>query len=252
MKLLTRFLLLTAALMVPVPLAWAAEAPMVRDVYTCSFNDGKDMGDLMAARDYYLRQMEKAGQEPAMAFVWTPIKADVGFDFLWANNHDNMLAYAEATDAFNASADAVAAMERFETVAACTSNLAMRRQTYQAQGELTPGSNGAVINAFACNYRRGHDSDDLADVINHVGAVVGSLELADGAIGYVTVPTVGAGPNSADVYFYGVNSSFSNWAKRGAALEASEGMPSLMRHLQTVMECSGTLFYGLRVVPPLE
>ena len=252
MKLLRKFLLLTVALAVPVPLAWAADAPIVRDVFTCSFNEGKDMGDLMAARDYYLRQMEKAGQEPSMAFVWTPIKAGAGFDFIWANNHENMLAYAEATDAFNNSADTVAAMERFETVASCTSNLAMRWQTYQAQGELALGDNGAVINAFACNYRRGHGSGDLEDVRDHIGRVLGSLDVADGAIGYASVPTVGAGPDSADVYFYGVNSSLTHWAKRTAALEASEGMPSLMRHLQTVMECNGALFYGLRMVPPLE
>lgn len=90
---------------------------MIRDTYTRNFNDGKDMGDLMAARDYYLKQMEKAGLEASDAYVWTPFKAAAGFDFLWANNHENIMAYAESTDAFNASVEAAAAMERFESVA---------------------------------------------------------------------------------------------------------------------------------------
>ena len=46
------------------PSAQAMDAPIVREIYTCSFNEGKDMNDLMAARDFYLKQMEKAGQDP--------------------------------------------------------------------------------------------------------------------------------------------------------------------------------------------
>lgn len=251
MKLLISSLLVATAAMLTAPGAWAADAPIIRDVYTCSFNDGKDMDDLMAARDYYLKQMEKAGLEASTAYVWTPFKASVGFDFLWANNHENIMAYAESTDAFNASADAAAAMERFESVATCTSSLSMRRQTFQAEGEMTPSSSGAVIHAFACNYRHGQGPEALEDLVNHVGRVVGSMGLKDGSSGYVSVPGAGAGPNMADVYFYNVSSSLTSWAKRNAALQADPGMPSLMRHLQTVMDCGGSLFNGQRVVPPM-
>ena len=98
MKRLTHLIFLVTAVAVTQlaisPLAAAADAPMVRDVFACTFNDGKDMGDLMAARDFYLKQMEKAGQEPAMAFVWTPIKANVAVDFFWANNNENLMDYA--------------------------------------------------------------------------------------------------------------------------------------------------------------
>ena len=251
MKRITHLLFLLAAL-AAAPLASAADAPMVREVYLCDFNEGKDMGDLMAARDFYLKQMEKSGQEPNMAFVWTPYKASTGFDFVWANNTANLMEFARDSDTFNASAEGQAAMDRFNTVATCSSHLAMRRQTYQAEGELNPSPDGAVINAFACNYRRGHGPNDLEDLVGHVSEVAGSVDLADGAAGYVSVPGIGAGPNTPDLLLYGVNGSLEKWAARGEAFQASAGAPSLMRHLQTIVECSGSLFYGQRVVPPLE
>ncbi len=233
------------------PLASAAE-PMVREVYLCSFNDGKDMGDLMSARDFYLKQMEKGGQEPNEAYVWTPYKGNTGFDFVWANNNDNIMDFARDSDTFNNSAEGQATMDRFNTVATCDSHLAMRRQTFQADGELNPSPSGAVISAFACRYRRGHGPDDLEDLVGHVSEVLGGIDLADGAAGYVSVPGVGSGPNTPDLLFYGVNGSLEKWAARGAAFQASADSPSLMRHLQTVVDCNGSLFYGQRVVPPLE
>ena len=233
------------------PLAVAADA-MVREVYLCSFNDGKDMGDLMSARDFYLKQMEKAGQEPNMAFVWTPYKANTSWDFVWANNNDSMMDFAATSDAFMDSPEGQATMDRFNTVATCTSHLAMRRQTFQAEGDLNPGPNGAVISAFACNYRHGHGPDGLEDLIGHVSEVAGGIDLADGAAGYVSVPGMGAGPNTPDLLLYSVSGSLEKWAARGAAFQASEGAPALMRHLNTVVDCNGALFYGQRVVPPLE
>lgn len=234
------------------PSALAMDAPIVREVYTCNFNDGKDMGDLMAARDFYLKQMEKAGQNAGEAFVWTPMKASMDADFVWFNSQGSLMEYAEGADAFNSSAEGQAAMERFNSVASCSSSLAMRRQIYQAEGEMTPGADGAVINTLACNYNRGSGPDDLTDLVNHVARTVGSLDLADGGSGYVTVPTVGAGPNTRDVYFYGVTASMKTWAERNMALQASEEYPSLSRHFENVLDCNNALFVGQRVVPPLE
>jgi hypothetical protein len=234
------------------PTAQAMDAPIVREIYTCNFNEGKDMGDLMAARDFYLKQMEKAGQDPGTAFVWLPYKAPVDFDFLWANNQGSMMDYAETTDEFNASAEGKAAMERFNTVASCTSSLAMRQQIYQADGEMTPGADGAVINALACNYNHGRGPEDLPDIASHIARAVGSVDIADGSAGFVSVPTIGAGPNTRDVYFYRVSDSMTSWAKRNMALQASEEYASLGRHFQNVMDCSSALFTAQRVVPPAE
>jgi len=234
------------------PSAQAMDAPIVREIYTCSFNEGKDMDDLMAARDFYLKQMEKAGQDPATAFVWVPYKVAANFDFLWANNQGSMMEYAETTDEFNASPEGKAAMDRFNTVASCTSSLAMRQQIYQADGEMMPGADGAVINALACNYNHGRGPEDLTDITSHIARAVGSIDLDDGSAGFVSVPTIGAGPNTRDVYFYGVSDSMTSWAKRNMALQASEEYASLGRHFENVMDCSSALFTAQRVVPPAE
>jgi hypothetical protein len=176
----------------------------------------------------------------------------VNFDFLWANNQGSMMEYAETTDEFNASAEGKAAMERFNTVASCTSSLAMRQQIYQADGEMTPGADGAVINALACNYNHGRGPRDLNDITSHIARAVGSIDLDDGSAGFVSVPTIGAGPNTRDVYFYGVSDSMTSWAKRNMALQASEEYASLSRHFENVMDCSSALFTAQRVVPPAE
>ena len=52
----------------------APPPPGVMETYACMFNPGKDMDDLMAARDYYVKQAEKAGIKLGDEFVWTPIK----------------------------------------------------------------------------------------------------------------------------------------------------------------------------------
>ena len=252
MKLLKLLTLLAVATGGIAPIAMAADEPIVREIYACSFNEGKDMGDLMAARDFYLKQMEKAGLDAAVAFVWTPYKAAAGFDFLWANNQASVLEFATSSDAYLESPEGQAAAARFDSVASCSSYLAMRRQLYQAEGEMTLGSNGAVINTLACNYRSGRGPDDLIDLNSHITEVMDSLDLDGGGAGYVSVPSVGSGPNTRDVYFYGVASSTEAWARRNMALQASPGAASLGRHFGAMLECSSALFFGQRVVPPLE
>ena len=231
----------------------AADAPIIREIYTCSFNDGKGMDDLLAARDFYLRQMEKAGQEPNDAFVWTPYKAPVDFDFLWANNSSDLETYGADADAFNGSAEGQAAMDRFNQVATCTSSIAARRQFIDPVGEFSGDSGSpAIINAAACNYQRGHGPDALDDMLSHLAAAMGSLEREDGFIAFASQPMYGAGPNTRDLYLYGVQGTMEDWAARMTALQASPEGPSLSRHFNTILDCSQALFFGQPVVPKPE
>jgi len=229
--------------------AQAATPTMVREIYTCNFNDGKGMSDLMAARDFYLKQMEKAGIKPSQAFVWTPYKAAVNFDFLWANNFPDMMTWAREADRYDKSAEGQAADARFATVATCQASLANRRQFFQAEGELNVDQNrGAILNAGACSYRRGHGPDDLDDLLNHVAAVMGSTGLKDGFIAYASVPSMGTGDATRDFYLYGVQSDLESFAARSAAMNAAPGMDSLRRHFQTIARCDTAMFLGRQVV----
>lgn len=250
MKRLTPLLSLLLALIPAGALAQAASPEIVREIFTCGFKDGKNMSDLMAARDFYVKQMQKAGMPLRNAFLWTPFKAAVDFDFLWAVDYPDMMTFAKESDAYLESAEGRAADERFTTVATCTSLLATRREFFAAGGEvnLDPGR-GAVINAGACNYRRGHGEDDLDDLVGHLGAVMTDAGLADGSFGYVSVPAIGGGPQTSDFYVYGLHPNLEAWAARGRAMNAAEGIGALRRHFRTIAQCRTGLFFGRQVVP---
>ena len=123
----------------------------------------------------------------------------------------------------------------------------MRTQFFQAQGEFSDGP-PAVIGSSACNYRRGRGPEDLPDLLNHIADVLGSLNRNDGFLGFASVPTV-AGPDSPDVFLYGVQGSVTDWAERQAEMRGSPGGPSLGRHFQALLECSQSLWFAQRVVP---
>lgn len=231
----------------------AAEPPIVRETFVCNFNQGQDMDDLMSARDFYLTQVEKLGLDPRQHFVWTPFKVDVDFDFIWAANFPDLVTFGRESDQFMNSAEGRAAQERFDRVATCSSSLSQRWQLYQAPGEFSgdPGS-PAVIGTFACNYRAGQGPDDLGDFMNHATDVVSGLNREDGYVAYAAVPMTGAGPNTRDVYFYGVQGTLEDWAERSVAIQTSEAGASLQRHLNTIFDCSSGLFFGQQVVPKPE
>jgi hypothetical protein len=229
----------------------AADAPIVRDVFSCNFNSGQDMGDLMSARDFFVRQMEKLGQDPGEHFVWTPFKAgDFPADFLWFANSPDLVTWGRDGDIYRRSAEGQAAEARFNQVATCTSTMAMRRQFYQGAGEMTGGP-PAIINSSACNYQHGHGPEDLDDLLNHITREIDALGRNDGFMGFVASPLVGSG-NAPDLFLMGVQGSQEDWASRSVGLQSAPGGASLARHFNTILDCSSRLFLGERVVPVPE
>ena len=57
------------------------ERPM--ESWTCSYKEGKGLNDLLAARDFELKQAEKAGIDLGNQFLWSLYKGDRDFDFVW-------------------------------------------------------------------------------------------------------------------------------------------------------------------------
>lgn len=251
MKQFTRIILLTLVAMGLAANVQAADAPIVREVFSCNFNSGQDMDDLYSARDFYVRQMEKLGQDPGEHFVWTPFKAgDFGADFLWFANSPDLVTWGRNSDTYLGSAEGQAAAARFDQVATCTSTLAMRRQFYQGAGEFSGGP-PAVVNSSACNYQHGHGPEDLPDLLGHITREIDALGRSDGFIGFVATPTAGSA-NPPDLFLTGVQGSLEDWASRSVALQTAPGGASLGRHFNTILDCSQRLFMGERVVPAPE
>jgi len=227
----------------------AADAPIVREVFACNYNAGKDMDDLMAVRDYFVRQLDKLDVGEQEHFVWTPYKTSAPYDFLWFSNSPNLIAFANDADTFNGSEAGQAVQARFEQVATCTSGLAMRQQFYTGAGEFSGDpANPVIIGSSACNYREGSGPDDLQDLLDHISGVLDSTNRSDGFLGFASRPMV-AGPDAPDLYLYGVQGTVTDWAEGQAAMQASPGGPALGRHFRAVLDCSQSLWFGQRVVP---
>ncbi len=221
----------------------------VREVYICNYADGKDMDDLMSARDFYVKEAEKAGLEAATAFVWTPVKVvgDKVPDVLWFNNYEDEIAFAKQSDAFAASAPMEKVNERFNSVMNCNSAIASREVVYSS-GEVTGSNPPAIIVSTACMVHPDVSAENLEDLWGHVRGVLGSIDAYKNHLLYRTTPTT-SGRNSPDLRLYSVNSNMTDWASKRAAFQASEATPMLMRHFQSTLDCTTSLWTGQRVVP---
>lgn len=96
-----------------------AQPPGLVEVWTCSYNAGKDINDLMAARDYYVKQAAKAGLSLGPVYLWSLIKGDVDFDIIWLEPHESPMAYAAAMDAETAAEEMADVQARFDAVGTC-------------------------------------------------------------------------------------------------------------------------------------
>ena len=222
----------------------------IRESFACNFNDGQNMDDLMSARDFYLEQAKKAGIDPPVAFVWTPLKvADQAFDLLWFNNHADLAAFAMATDADVASPEMAAVLERFNSVVDCTSSISAHTMVYDG-GEAPVTTPPAFIDAYACHFASGMGVADLDDMWKHHRIALNGLGIFTDMAVYTSVP-ITSGPHSADIYIYGVHDTASAWAARKAALASTDIGQSLGKHVNSVLDCDMALFHGQRIVSPV-
>jgi len=219
----------------------------IREVYMCNFLDGKDMNDMLSARDYYLKQAKKSGIATPTAFVWTPYKGNSSADLLWFNNHKNMMEFAKQADEFNGSTAMASAITRFNSVVKCNSILASRDTMFEG-GEPPVATPPAIISSNACMFKGNILPADISDFKQHVGEVLGSIPAYKNAVLYASSPLTPAN-NSADLYLYSVHENLSSWASKRVAFEASKGAAALGRHFQSMLDCTTSLWIGQRVVP---
>lgn len=244
---LPAFLLLTLSFSVA-PVAWSQEvqAPAVLESFLCNYNDGKDYDDLMAARDFYVKQSSKAGITRQRAVLWQLYKGDVPFDFVWFNIHSNLGAFAASSDAEIASAEMAAVGERFDKVAACSAGMGTVQIIHQPDAQQTPADN-AFVSSSACRYRPGVGDADMSDLNNHISEVM--KDMGDGAPDFAAAisPFVG-GPDTPDVVMFNVNQNATQWANFVRELVTKSPGQALGRHFDALLDCRMSLFLSEEVV----
>lgn len=219
----------------------------VGEVFVCEWTDGPDMDGLMSARDYYVRQAEKAGYTPPPAFVWTPVKVGPGApDLLWFNYYDNATQYGEMTVAFDAAPEMAEVNPRFDRVATCRSGLFNQEEAFNG-GEELDGPPAYIVSS-ACNFRSGSfNAEDLADFIGHLSDVLGSSgNYKDYLLFQQTSITRGA--NTPDFRLFSVHNDAAAWGARNDAFPGMEGAAALGRHFRTTFECTQNHWSGQRVI----
>ena len=97
------------------PLPMMAET-LIAETWTCSFNEGKSISDVLKARDFMVAQAEKAGLNLPPSFLWKLFKGDTPVDYIWFNVHRDIHAFGAAADAWEASGIGPAVSDRFSSV----------------------------------------------------------------------------------------------------------------------------------------
>jgi hypothetical protein len=229
--------------------AFAADAqpqpPGIVEAFTCNYNDGKDRDDLLAARDYMLKQSAKAGLSPEPSFLWHRFKGSVTADIVWLTIHERLEAFGASVDAAAAAPAMSGVNARYDAVGKCQANLATIRTVYQ--GEPSTAGTTAFIASNACNARGAMTPGDVLDLRGHINEVLGASDAFKKVSVYAIQPTTSAA-TSPDVYLFGVYENASAWAKATAEMAQSEAGQSLRRHFEKVLECSSSMWIGEQVV----
>ena len=226
----------------------AAEPPVnpVMESYGCSYNAGMGEKDLMAARDYYVKQANKAGVTLAASYVWSTYKGNAPVDFVWLTPHADLAAFAAAEVA---QADFAADTgERFNEVADCNGNL----------GTISPikapgpedSDQASLVSSFSCNTKHGIGEAQVQDLRDHIMRVVSALDTTPIRM-WTTTPITG-GSTSPDIRLHATHESLESWVEWGAAIRNSEMGASLRRHFGMVLDCNQSLWNSQQVIAPAE
>ncbi len=219
-----------------------AQPPGLLETFACTYNDGQDMDDLLSARDYFVRQAERAGITPRESYVWSRFKGGPDFDYVWLTVHQDLAAFAARADG-----DPLPGVgERFRAVAECQTGIMEISPVFL--GADTDGPNEeSFVSVSACSPRPGIGPDDIADLNGHISGVLGNLDTHKTFVLFAGTPMT-PGPNTPDMFYFGVSENASAWANGVNAIRSAGG--SLGRHFNGTLDCDQSLWFSQQVIAP--
>ena len=212
----------------------------IMESFICEWQPGKDMDDLMAARDNFVNKAEKGGYETPNAFIWTKYRGAPGANLLWHSIYDNLSDWARVSDAGAGNEALAAAMARFQSVANCTAILQTVRNVY-SQGDRPEGE--LFVASNACHMREGVDPVDMLDLENHARQYFGTLGDAAPLSTWVSNP-VTVEPEAPDGFMFSVFRSATHWNAFVEQLFGTEQGSLYRRHFNTKAECGFSLWFS--------
>ena len=243
-------LLLPFLIMTPFVVS-AAEMPPppgVLDSYQCVYQPGKDIDDLMSARDFYVKQAAKGNYKTPTAYLWQLAKGSAPVDVVWFDLHENLGAFAASTDAATASAEIAVANARFEEVFTCQSGVASVQTIYQREvPELDAGP--GFIASSACMLKHGQSQQNVADLVRHIAGVMEGMGDKAPAGAFIADP-ITSGPDTPDLYLFSLNPSVTAWSQLVGEMTTNPAGQMLGRHFNTVLDCNMSMWSGQWMIAP--
>ena len=219
----------------------------VLESFICNMNPGQDRGDLDSATDYYMRQADKAGITPPAAYLWTKIKG-TGADMIWHNVYGSMGEFAAQLDATGASSEMAAVTARYDTVTDCMPMLGGVNVIHERSEDN--GGEGAFVAGYACR-ASGHSTQaDYADLNRHIGGVFG--EMSDAPIATYMITPMTTDIDGVEAVYFNVFESASHWAAWGGEINGNGTGQMLVRHFNSMLDCSTNLWASEQVVAAPE
>lgn len=227
-------------------LTHAAETGEIRQVFVCNYINGADRDDLMSARDYLVKQLDKLDIK-LNTYLWTPMMGTNGeIDFLWQNHYENLNEWGAVADKYSRSEEGVSAQARFDEIADCNPALNARQEMFNGGGEMG-GNPPVTISVSSCHLKHGQTmATDVPDFITHLQGTLSEMAEYKSFLGYMMVPMVSQA--DVDLRFIGVYNSTSDYAAGTTALRTSEAGQMLVRHFNKVFDCNSSLWAGERII----
>ena len=92
------------------------ETETVAQIFACTFNPGKDMSDIEAARDALVTEIASIGSEDMSSmnsFVWWPAVSQSEYDTLWFDYYPNLNVMGRGIKAYQGSPHSAAVEEQW-------------------------------------------------------------------------------------------------------------------------------------------
>jgi hypothetical protein len=138
------------------PMARAAEAPSLAEVFLCKLQPGKTMADVDAT---ILSWQREFAVQPAFdgyfAAVWTPLRANTPYDLAWIGVTDDLNEWAALSEGPRAASEA-----HFADVVTCESGLHFVSTVYEGL-VVESGDDEGIVEAYACTLHDGKTIGDL-------------------------------------------------------------------------------------------
>ena len=219
--------------------------PGILEAWQCNYKPGKNIEDLMSARDYLVKRSAKANITPEPSFVWSLYKGDEPVDFVWFTAHTNMLAFGAAADR-DAALNFSDVQARFDSVADCTAGMGLVTPVFVG----APPAENVFISSSACNLRHGTSQSDMKDLTGHATQVFSEMNNGAPSAAYQIEPLTGS--NVADRYLFQIHSNASSWTNFVSNIVGSPAGQMLLRHRNKVLDCDQSLWNGQMVVGNMD